>query len=84
MHRSLAGIFFAILLASLGSVSSALAQEPIKVKISRLSFPSLSTMMIDIVKAREIDKKHGIDLEGVTFSAISGYYGALLLTAKPI
>ena len=45
--------------------------------MSRLAFPSLSTMMIDIVKAKGIDKRHGIDLEGVTFSAISGYYGAL-------
>lgn len=77
MHKSLAGFFFATLLAIVGSNGSALAQEPIKVKISRLSFPSLSTMMIDIVKARGIDKKHGIDLEGVTFSGISGYYGAL-------
>ena len=64
MHKSLAGFFFATLLAIVGSNGSALAQEPIKVKISRLSFPSLSTMMIDIVKARGIDKKHGIDLEG--------------------
>jgi ABC-type nitrate/sulfonate/bicarbonate transport system substrate-binding protein len=78
MQKSLAGFFFAVLLSIFGLHGSALAQqEPIKVKISRLSFPSLSTMMIDIVKARGIDKKHGIDLEGVTYSAISGYYGAL-------
>jgi ABC-type nitrate/sulfonate/bicarbonate transport system substrate-binding protein len=78
MQKSLAGFFFAALLAILSLDGTALAQqEPIKVKISRLSFPSLSTMMIDIVKARGIDKKHGIDLEGVTYSAISGYYGAL-------
>jgi ABC-type nitrate/sulfonate/bicarbonate transport system substrate-binding protein len=43
----------------------------------RFSFPSMSTMMIDIVKAKGIDKKHGIDLEPVTFSAIAAYYGGL-------
>jgi NitT/TauT family transport system substrate-binding protein len=78
MRKSLAFFLIATALTILGASHSALAQQqPIKVKISRLSFPSLSTMMIDIVKARGIDKKHGIDLEGVTFSGISGYYGAL-------
>lgn len=77
MSKALKGVYFAIALAIFGSTNPALGQEPIKVTISRLAFPSLSTMMIDIVKARGIDKKHGIDLEGVTYSAISGYYGAL-------
>jgi ABC-type nitrate/sulfonate/bicarbonate transport system substrate-binding protein len=77
MSKTLRGVYFAIALAMFGSSVPALGQDLIKVKISRLAFPSLSTMMIDIVKARGIDKKHGIDLEGVTFSAISGYYGAL-------
>jgi NitT/TauT family transport system substrate-binding protein len=64
-------------LINLASVKPAGAADLLKVKMSRLAFPSLSTMMIDIVKAKGIDKQHGIDLEGVTFSAISGYYGAL-------
>ncbi|HET8721179.1 MAG TPA: ABC transporter substrate-binding protein [Nitrospira sp.] len=62
---------------TLSSTNSADAADLLKVKMSRLAFPSLSTMMIDIVKAKGIDKRHGIDLEGVTFSGISGYYGAL-------
>jgi NitT/TauT family transport system substrate-binding protein len=66
---------FAII--NLTSIASAGAADLLKVKMSRLAFPSLSTMMIDIVKAKGIDKRHDIDLEGVTFSAISGYYGAL-------
>jgi ABC-type nitrate/sulfonate/bicarbonate transport system substrate-binding protein len=73
----LRGLCVAITLAVLATVQPASSQEAIKVKISRLAFPAMSTMMIDIVKARGIDKKHGIDLEGVTFSAVSGYYGAL-------
>jgi ABC-type nitrate/sulfonate/bicarbonate transport system substrate-binding protein len=60
-----------------GFGNPALGQEPIKVKIGRLAFPSLSTIMNDVVKARDLDKKHGIDLEVVSASQISGYYGAL-------
>lgn len=62
----------------LGLGQPAFAQTPpTKVKISRLSFPSLSTLMIDIINAKGIDKKHGIDLEGVSFSAVSPYVAAL-------
>jgi NitT/TauT family transport system substrate-binding protein len=77
MSTALKGVYFALALAIFGSTNPAVGEEAIKVKISRLAFPSLSTMLIDIVKARGIDKSHGIDLEGVTYSAISGYYGAL-------
>lgn len=77
MRKTLKAVCIASAVMMLGSTYSAFGQELIKVKMSRLAFPSLSTMMIDIVKARGIDKKHGIDLEGVTFSGIAGYYGAL-------
>ncbi len=71
---------------SLGLVAGAAAvavgppatgQEPIKVKFGRLAFPSLSTMMVDIIKAQGLDRKHGIDLEPVTLGAVSAYYAAL-------
>ena len=76
MGNLITRVCFAAALA-IGSFSPALAQEPVKVKISRLAFPSMSSMMIDIVRAKGFDKKHGLDVEGVTYSAISGYYGAL-------
>lgn len=53
------------------------AQEPIKVKIGRLGFPSLSSMMIDVVKDQGLDRKHGLDVEAVTLGAVSAYYAAL-------
>lgn len=52
-------------------------QEPIKVKIGRLAFPSLATIMVDVVKAQGLDKKNGIDLEPHSFGAVSAYYAAL-------
>ena len=52
-------------------------QEPIKVKIGRLAFPSLTTIMVDVVKAQGLDKKNGIDLEPHSYGAVSAYYAAL-------
>src|SRR5215213_2014546 len=72
-------VFFLMIglaLIGLGHPASA-QQAPTKVKISRLSFPSLSTLMIDIINMKGIDKKHGIELEGVSFSAVSPYVAAL-------
>jgi NitT/TauT family transport system substrate-binding protein len=67
----------AIAFASLGATGPALGQEPVKVTMARLAFPSLSSMMIDIVKARGLDKKHGIAFDTVNISDIAGYYASL-------
>jgi ABC-type nitrate/sulfonate/bicarbonate transport system substrate-binding protein len=53
------------------------SQDAIKVKIARLAFPSLTTLMVDVVKDQGLDKKHGIDLEPQSFGAVSAYYAAL-------
>jgi len=52
-------------------------QEPIKVKIARLAFPSLTTLMVDVVKDQGLDRKNGIDLQPHSFGAVSAYYAAL-------
>jgi ABC-type nitrate/sulfonate/bicarbonate transport system substrate-binding protein len=57
--------------------SPAASQEAIKVKIARLAFPSLTTLMVDVVKDQRLDRKHGIDLEPQSFGAVSAYYAAL-------
>jgi ABC-type nitrate/sulfonate/bicarbonate transport system substrate-binding protein len=61
----------------LGSAGHALGQQPAKVTMARLAFPSLSSMMLDIVKARGFDKKHGIELGTVNISEIASYYASL-------
>jgi ABC-type nitrate/sulfonate/bicarbonate transport system substrate-binding protein len=58
-------------------VTPAETQEPIKVKIARLGFPSLTTLMVDVVKDQGLDRKHGIELEPQTFGAVSAYYAAV-------
>jgi ABC-type nitrate/sulfonate/bicarbonate transport system substrate-binding protein len=70
----------AVVAASVMTVATAppaRSQEPIKVKIARLAFPSLTTMMVDVVKDQGLDKKHGIDLQPQPFGAVSAYYAAL-------
>jgi len=63
--------------AILAAAPAARGQEPIKVKIARLAFPSLTTMMVDVVKDQGLDRKNGIDLEPHSFGAVSAYYAAL-------
>ena len=63
--------------AILAPAPPAWGQEPIKVKIARLAFPSLTTMMVDVVKDQGLDRKNGIDLEPHSFGAVSAYYAAL-------
>ena len=63
--------------AALALASAAESQEPIRVKIARLAFPSLTTLMVDVVKDQGLDKKHGIDLQPQPFGAVSAYYAAL-------
>lgn len=64
-------------IAAVAVAPPAPAQEPMKVKIGRLGFPSLSSMMIDVVKDQGLDRKHGLDVEPVTLGAVSAYYAAL-------
>ena len=46
--------------------------SPVPRAIARLAFPSLTTLMVDVVKDQGLDKKNGIDLEAVSFGAVSG------------
>jgi len=63
--------------AALAVAPFAESQEPIRVKIARLAFPSLTTLMVDVVKDQGLDRKHGIDLQPQSFGAVSAYYAAL-------
>jgi ABC-type nitrate/sulfonate/bicarbonate transport system substrate-binding protein len=73
----LASITAAAVVAASAWAPPALGQDAVKVKIARLAFPSLTTLMVDVVKDQGIDKKHGIDLDPQSFGAVSAYYAAL-------
>jgi len=52
-------------------------QDVVTVKMSRLGFPSLTTMMVDVVKAQGLDRKNGLELELHSYGVVSAYYAAL-------
>jgi NitT/TauT family transport system substrate-binding protein len=52
------------------------AQEPVKVKLGNLGFPSHSAMILNILKEKGFDKKHGVDVELKAYGAVSAYYGS--------
>ena len=70
-------VIVAACIAAAAFAPPAAGQEPIKVKTARLAFPSLTTLMVDVVKDQGLDRKHGIDLEPQSFGAVSAYYAAL-------
>src|SRR2546422_4850195 len=73
VRMALSGLMLVLTLAS----GRAPAEAPIRAKIARLAFPSLVTMMVDVVKDQGLDRKNGIDLEVQTYGAISAFYAAL-------
>jgi len=52
------------------------AQEPVKVKLGNLGFPSHSAMILNILKEKGFDRKHGVDVELKAYGAVSAYYGS--------
>jgi ABC-type nitrate/sulfonate/bicarbonate transport system substrate-binding protein len=67
---------FAASLAIAVGTTVAPAQEPVKIKIGNLGFPSHSAMIINVLKEKAFDKKHGIELEPKVYGAVSAYYGS--------
>ena len=65
---------FGFFLGIVASSSAAFGQQLDKVKIARLAFPAMGSLMLDVLTERGIDKKHGIEVETVSQSAIPVYY----------
>jgi ABC-type nitrate/sulfonate/bicarbonate transport system substrate-binding protein len=53
------------------------AQEPVKIRIGNLGFPSHAAMIIGVLKAKGFDTKHGVDMEVKPFGAVGAYYGSM-------
>jgi len=67
---------FAAVLAVVVIAVSVPAQEPVKVRIGNLGFPSHAAMIMPILKEKGFDKKHGVDMEIKVYGAVSAYYGS--------
>jgi len=74
LHAGLAGLGVGLIVALSGAAAP--GQEPVKVKIGNLGFPSHSAMIINVLKDRGFDRKHGIDMEVKVYGAVSAYYGS--------
>ena len=68
--------WLAAMLVMLLAVTPIPAQEPVKVKLGNLAFPSHSAMILNILKEKGFDKKHGVDVELKAYGAVSAYYGS--------
>jgi ABC-type nitrate/sulfonate/bicarbonate transport system substrate-binding protein len=73
--RSLGPSLAALVVIGLAAVAVP-AQEPVKFTVGNLAFPSHSAMIINVLKAKGFDKKHGIDMEVKPYGAVSAYYGS--------
>ncbi len=68
---------FAAVLALALATTTVPAQEPVKVKMGNLGFPSHAAMIVGVLKEKGFDKKNGIDMEVKVYGAVSAYYGSL-------
>lgn len=74
LRRWLPGI--TAVLAVVVMASTAPAQEPVKIRLSNLGFPSHSAMIMAILKEKGFDKKNGVDMEVKVYGAVGAYYGS--------
>jgi ABC-type nitrate/sulfonate/bicarbonate transport system substrate-binding protein len=66
----------AAVLAALVAAGPLAAQEPVKIRIGNLGFPSHSAMIVAVLKDRGFDRKHGVDMEVKVYGAVGAYYGS--------
>jgi ABC-type nitrate/sulfonate/bicarbonate transport system substrate-binding protein len=74
MTRRLSTLAAGLAIALVAAVAP--AQEPTKIRMANLAFPSHSAMIIGVLKAKGFDAKHGIDMEVKPYGAVSAYYGS--------
>jgi len=74
MLRMTFALAAAVLLAASGPAS---AQTLIKAQGGVFPFPTLMSMIYDVIKAKGFDRSNGLDLETAVYGQISGYYAGL-------
>jgi len=60
----------ALVLAVIVSAVPLPAQEPVKIRIGNLGFPSHAAMIIGVLKEKGFDKKNGVDMDVKVFGAV--------------
>ncbi len=77
LKYTLTSLSFGLVLAVAAFNDAAYSQQLDKVRIARLAFPAMGSMMLDVLMERGIDKKHGIQVEAVSQNAVPVYYGMI-------
>jgi NitT/TauT family transport system substrate-binding protein len=67
----------ALALAIAASSSMTFGQQAAKIKMARLAFPSMSSLLIDVLIERGIDRKHQFEFETVSQNAVPAYYASI-------
>ena len=67
----------ALALAIVASSNVTFGQQPAKIKMARLAFPSMSSLLIDVLTERGIDRKHQLEFETVSQNAVPAYYASI-------
>ena len=65
-----------IILAMFAGLDNASADALTQISVSRLTLPGAITAIVDVIKAKGFDRKHGIDLVVKNYSSISAFYAA--------
>lgn len=72
LQWTVGGIIGVLLIAA----AQAAPPEPLRIRMARLAFPSLVSVLVDVIKDQGLDRRHGVELQPISYSAISAFYGA--------
>jgi NitT/TauT family transport system substrate-binding protein len=75
VRRLLIPTFIALLAA--GSATTAMAQAKLKIRAASLTLPVINPVLVNVMKEKGFDAKHGFELEIKPFPSISAFYVAL-------
>lgn len=68
------GLILLTISAAVESCGPVGAQQIDSIKVGTLTLPVFAPVITNVMKAREFDRKHGLDVQLVRYPAISGYY----------
>jgi NitT/TauT family transport system substrate-binding protein len=66
-----------IAMTAAGPLSAAMAQEKLKIRAASLTLPVVNPVIVNVMKEKGFDTKHGFDIEIKPYPSISAFYAAL-------
>src|SRR5918999_2699923 len=75
MNVKTVGVLLAVCLAAM-SVPAA-AQDRIKLKVAALTLPVFNPIIVNLMKERGLDARHGLEMDVKAYPSIAAFYAAL-------